>query len=220
MSVRCLTVLFVVLVAAIPASALTVDELDINAGLIFIGTTDAGATGPSPIVPIFGASLPMGITGPFFVEPMLEFFGTYYLWTGTNVAPASAEWGTGFFTIGTLLSFHAGIRYDVTPVLRLGGSLGLDFLLRFPFEFQNSTSGDVADQSSALGYFFSEGRFFYPETRFFLRWQISDPFALTVNLRAYYPLFHLWDGLSQSFLEQFMFSGELGFGVRLGAPAK
>ena len=76
---------------------------------------------------------------------------------------------------------------------------------------------DVTQQNAALSYFFSMGRFFYPETRFFLRWQISDPVALTFNLRAFYPLFHLWDGLSQSFFEQFMLSGGLGFGIQLGA---
>jgi hypothetical protein len=212
--------MFVVLVTAVPASAITVDELDVTAGLLLISTTFTApvATAASPIVPIFGAGLPMGIAGPFYVEPMIEFFGTYYLWTGTDVAPAASETGEGgFYTIGSLISLHAGLRYEITPVIRLGGSLGLDLLLRFPFEFQNTTSVDQADQSSALSYFFSDGRFFYPESRLFFRWQISDPVALSFNLRAFYPLFHLWDGLSQSFLEQFMFSGELGFGVRLGA---
>jgi hypothetical protein len=40
-----------------------------------------------------------------------------------------------------------------------------------------------------------------------------------VNVRAFYPLFHLWDGLNAPFLDQFMFSGGIGVAIRLGRPA-
>ena len=209
------------LLAAASLSALTMDELDVNLGLIHIGTTDPAAQGPSIITPLFGVSLPLGLGGPFFLEPMLEFYTTYYLWTGTAVAPAALETGgNAFLALGTLISLHGGLRYAVSPAITLGGSVGVDFLLRFPIEFLSNDPNRSADTGSALSYFFGMARFFYPETRLFLKWQLTNPVGLVVSLRAWYPLFHLWDGQNLPFLDQFMFSGGIGIAIRLGpAPA-
>jgi hypothetical protein len=215
MRIRSAVIFALLALSVIPACALSLDELDIRTGLILIGTAGTGATSPSPIVPVIGAGLPIGLSAPFYMEPMLDLFGTYYHWTGTNASPAASEAGDGFYTVGILTGFHGGVRFDVTPALRLGGSLGLDFLIRFPFEFQNTSSSVINGMGSAFGYFFSSGRFFYPETRFFLHWQLSDPLAFGLDLRAFYPLFHLWDGMSQSFFEQFMLSAGIGFDVKI-----
>jgi hypothetical protein len=110
------------------------------------------------------------------------------------------------------------VSYPIAPLLSLGGALGLDFFLRFPFELQNS--GIQSDENSALAWFYGSGRFFYPETRFFLRWHISDPVDLLVNLRVFYPVFHIWDGANQPFWDQLMVSTGVGFGIRLHSPAK
>ncbi|HEY9595525.1 MAG TPA: hypothetical protein VHE79_13690, partial [Spirochaetia bacterium] len=193
--------------AAVPAVAVSVDELDVDfSPFHLIATADPDATGPSAIVQLYGVSLPLRLGGPWFVEPIVELFGTYYLWTGTAAAPSSMEWGTGFFTLGTLVSLHGGVSFPVTKELELGGSLGLDFLLRFPMEFQNNV-----DTSGALAWFFADGRFFYPETRLFLRWHIIERIDLIVNLRVFYPLFHAWDGSSFPFYDQLMATAGLGF---------
>ena len=195
------------------------NELDVNASLMVIGSVPpAGLGDVSPIVQLIGVSVPVRLSGPYFLEPMLEFFGTNYEWDDTSgtAFPTQAEAGAGFFTLGTLISMHAGASFPVSPVLSLGGSLGLDLLLRFPLEFINKSAESVDGRLPALGYFFGKVRFLYPETRLFLRWQVTDAVGLVVNLRAFYPLFHLWDGLGQSFFDQFMFSGGLGFAVRLG----
>jgi hypothetical protein len=216
MRLRGIAILFLVCLCTTPAAAIAITEIDANfSPITVIATSNAAAEGPSPIVQLFGASMPVQIAGPFFIEPIVEFFGTYYLWTGSDAVPAAAETGTGFFTIATLISLHAGLSFPVSPEISLGGAIGLDFLLRFPFEFQNITSTNVADQGSGLGYFFAQGRFFYPETRAFLRWHISEPIDLIVNLRVFYPLFHAWDGSTQPFYDQMIFSGGLGFAFRL-----
>jgi hypothetical protein len=152
---------------------------------------------------------------------MLEFYTTYYLWTGTTVAPAALETGgTAFLALGTLISLHGGLRYALSPALTLGGSVGLDFLLRFPIDFLTNSPNSAADAGSALGYFFGMARFFYPETRLFLKWQATSAVGLVVNVRAWYPLFHLWDGQNLPFLDQFMCSAGIGIAIRLGpAPA-
>ena len=127
-----------------------------------------------------------------------------------------AENGSGFFTLGTLISLQAGLSFPVSSVISLGGALGVDFLIRFPLEFQNQVQ---ADQNSALGWFFGSGRFFYPETRIFLRWHISEPVDLLLNFRAFYPVFHLWDGSGQPFWDALMVSGGIGFAIRMRPAA-
>jgi hypothetical protein len=115
------------------------------------------------------------------------------------------------------------LSFAVSPALALGGAIGLDFLFRFPFEFTNTDPRAVGGEAPATSYFYSMGRFFYPETRFFLRWSIIETVDLVLNVRGFYPIFHLWDGLSQSFFDQFMLSAGVGFAVHLGsagAPAK
>jgi len=210
------------LLTAASLSALTVDELDVKFDMLYIGTTDPGALGPSIVTPLYGVSLPIGIVGPFFVEPMIQFYTTYYRWTGTAVAPAAMETGNamnGFFAVAALVSLHAGLRWPVTPVITVGGSLGLDVLARFPAEFLMADPNTESDTGSALGWFFSAGRFFYPELRAFMKWQATPAVGLVVNLRAWYPLYQFWEGQDFPFPDQFMFAAGIGIAVRLGKPA-
>jgi hypothetical protein len=196
-------------------SALSIDELDANAGLIFIGSNaPSGYSRPTfAIAPLLGVSVPFALSGPFFFEPGLEILGTYYEWISSpGVAVITpSESGSGFFTLGALLSAQAGARFPVSSVISLGGAVGLDLFLRFPLEFQNQVQ---SDESSALGWFFG-GRFIYPETRLFMRWHISETVDLLLNFRAFYPIFHLWDGSGQPFWDALMVSGGIGFAIRM-----
>jgi len=219
-------VVVLVVFLALPGAALcalSIDELDANASLIFIGSNPpSGVSDPNlGIPPLFGISMPIRLSSPFFVEAGVEFLGWYYEWTSSGTAVITqAENGVGFFTIGTLISLQGGVSFPVSRVLSLGGALGLDFFLRFPFELQNNSSTVKADESSALSWFYGSGRFFYPETRFFLRWHVSEPVDLLLNLRAFYPIFHLWDGAGQPFWDQLMVSIGIGFGIRLHSAPK
>ena len=209
--------LMIVCAVAAPGFALSINELDVNASLMVIGSTSSYGD-VSPIVQLFGVSLPLKLSGPFFLEPMIEFFGTDYEWSPDATAvPAQIEAATGFWTFGTLISLHAGARFAVSPKVSIGGSVGADFLLRFPLELFNA---GATGEGSALNYFFAKGRFFYPETEFSVLWQVSEPIGLIFNLRAFYPLFHLWDRMGQPFLDQFMFAGGLGIAIRLGHAPK
>jgi hypothetical protein len=214
--------LVVALLAAIPGAtlaALSIDELDANVGLIFIGSSaPSGYSRPDlAVAPLIGLSMPLQLSGSFFLEPGLEIMGTYYEWIpGADVAVLTpAESGKGFFTLGALLSLQAGLKFPISTVISLGGALGLDLFLRFPLELQNQVASDA---SSALGWFLG-GRFLYPEVRLFLRWHISEPVDLLFNLRGFYPVYHLWDGSSQPFWDALMVSGGVGFAIRLRSPA-
>ncbi len=190
--------------------ALSVSELDINAGLLLIGSSPPGA--PSPLVQTLGMSLVLTGDGPFFLEPTIEFFGSYYEWTGTRTVPAPYESGTSFLTIGSLITLQSGLMYTLSKSIEMGGALGIDFLIRFPFEFQNT----AADTGNGLTYFYTQGRFIYPETRFITRWHVADGVTLAFTLRAMYPLFHLWDGESLPFYDQLLTAFNIGFVISLG----
>jgi pimeloyl-ACP methyl ester carboxylesterase len=222
-AVAVLAVLFALSGGALSALSLSIDELDANVGLIFIGSNPpSAATDPNlGIPPLVGVSVPFRLGGPYFLEAGVDFLGWYYVWTSSGTAVITqAENGSGFFTMGTIISLQGGISYPISPVLSLGGALGLDFLLRFPFELQNTGSSVKADENSALSWFYQSGRFFYPETRFFLRWHVSEPVDLLLNLRAFYPVFHFWDGAGQPFWDQLMVSFGVGFAIRLRPAPK
>ena len=94
---------------AAPGFALSINELDVNASLMLIGNTSSYGD-VSPIVQVFGASLPLKLAGPFYIEPKLEFFGLLYQWVDANAiaVPTQIETATGFWTLATLISMHAG----------------------------------------------------------------------------------------------------------------
>ncbi len=210
--------------AAFPGVSLSLDEIDANASLLFIGSNPQGGYEDPTlgVAPLIGASVPLQISGPFFFEPDLELLGWYYQWNTLSNASeiTQQENGLGFFTIGALLGVQAGVRFPVARDLTLGGTVGVDFFLRVPAELQNTTSTVKDNEKSAVSWFYGSGRFFYPETRLFLRWHISDPVDLLFNLRAFYPAFHLWDGAGQPFWDSLMVSAGVGFAIRLKrAPA-
>ena len=206
-------------VFAFPLFGLQADELDINGSIMVIGSVPPVGYGQgSTIVTLIGASLPMKLPAPFFIEPDIEFFGWDYRWTGTSAVPTASEDGLGFFVFGMLIGMQGGISYAVSPAVTLGGTIGLDLLVRFPIELQNTGATVISDEGSAMGYFYGSLRFLYPETRFFLRWHLSDPIELLFNLRAWYPVFHVWDGQGLPFLDQLMVSAGIGVAISLKSP--
>jgi len=216
-----ITLFLLALCAAAPVFSLSITELDVNASLAFIGSNPQPVfTGQDPmlgIAPLLGVSVPLRLSGQFFIEPGLEFLGWYYDWTGSAAQITQAENGSGFFTIGALLSFQAGVTFPLGTAVSLGAAAGLDLFARFPFELQNTGTSVKADEGSALGWFYGGGRFLYPEARLFLRWHVSEPVDVLVNLRGFFPIFHLWDGSGQPFWDALMVTGGVGFAVRLGS---
>jgi hypothetical protein len=211
MRVRVLIVSLLLAVIPTLVFAFKISELDINASpVLFIGSSPPGA--PSPLVQTLGTSLVIQSDGPFFFEPTIEFFGSYYEVIGSRTVPSPYESGTSFLTIASLITLQSGLMYTVSKDIEMGGALGVDFLIRFPVEFQNTD----ADTGDGLTYFYSQGRFIYPETRFITRWHVADGVTLVFTLRAMYPLFHLWDGESLPFYDQLMAGVDIGFVIPLG----
>jgi hypothetical protein len=200
--------------APLPAFPLSPTETVITTTLMLIGNTDElTSTGPTPVVMVqsLGASVPLAISGPFFLEPSLDLFGTWYERAGTRFVPGAIESKKSFFVLGALLGVRAGAAFPVSPRVSLGASLGLDLLLRFPIDFEVDAAGRKDDRSASYGYFYGMGRFLYPETSLFCRWRIADKFGLVLSLGARHPVFHLWDGEGLAYLDQLVLGGGLGF---------
>jgi len=221
---RAALILSVLIIAsAVPGFSLSITELDLNVSSLFIGSNPLPvSTGQDPsmtVAPLLGLSIPFRLSGPYFIEPGLELLGTYYDWNGSGAQITQAESGSGFFTVGALAFMQAGVSLPLSPGISMGASVGLDLLIRFPLELQNTGASVQSDEGNALGWFYGAARFIYPETRLFMRWRISDPVDLVVNVRGFYPVFHLWDGSGQPFWDALMVSAGVGFGIRLGKPA-
>jgi hypothetical protein len=197
--------LFAVIVVQRPA-CLSLRDVVIHGGLILLGATDSEAA-PTPILPMLGASVTLDLPGRLFLEPGLDLFGLYYFNTGDRVVPTEYETAGGFYTQAVLISLKGGLRYPINDVLQAGGTAGLDFLLRFPLE---------EDDGAGFDYFFGDTRFLYPEIGGFLNWQVAKSIGLEFALRAFIPVFHLWDGEGLPFTDQFMVSLTVGLAVRLG----
>jgi hypothetical protein len=210
-----------VLLLAAPLSAftltLTLTQVSVEPGLLAIGNTDEPSTGPTPILltQSLGASFPLAIEGPFFLEPSASIFGTWYEYTGTRAVPGARESGKSFFVLGTLLALRAGAAFPVSSKVSLGGAVGLDLLVRIPIDIENGAAARADDRRASLGYFYGMARFLYPETSLFCAWRLTERFGLAFTVRAMHPVFHLWDGENLSYLDQLMIAGQVGFTYRL-----
>ncbi len=201
--------------APLPAFPLSPTEAVLATSLMAIGNTDElTSSGPTPIVLVqsLGASVPLAISGPFFLEPSLTLFGTWYEYTtGLRAVPGDRSSGTSFFVLGTLLGARAGAAFPVSTRVWLGASLGLDLLLRFPIDFEAGAAARKDARRASYGYFYGMGRFLYPETRVFCKWRIAQKFGLVFSLGAHHPVFHLWDGEGLAYLDQLALGATVGF---------
>jgi hypothetical protein len=204
-----------VLLLAVPlcAFALTLTQVSVEPGLLAIGNTDEPSSGPTPILltQSLGASFPLAIGGPFFLEPSAILYGTWYEYTGTRAVPGARESGNSFFVLGTLLAVRAGAAFPVSSKVSLGASAGLDLLVRIPLDLESGAAARADDRRASLGYFYGMARFLYPETSLFCAWRLTDRFGLAFTVRAMHPVFHLWDGENLSYLDQLMIAGQVGF---------
>jgi hypothetical protein len=206
---------FALAVLAAPVFALSPDTVDVNASWLVIGTDTTMGAAPSPAIFALGASLPLTIAGAFFFEPGLDLYWQDYTYVSGRAVPTEIETAAAYLAIGALVSLQAGARIPLARGLELGMTVGADALLRFPTWAYYNDPTAVAAAANAWSYFFGMGRFFYPETRMFLRWQIVEMMGLVFSVRAFWPAAHLWDGQGLGLWDELMLSGTLGFSIPL-----
>jgi hypothetical protein len=204
-------------------ATLSTDELEVHVGMLTMGnyTTDNGLSSPLFLI---GASTLLGLDvlpDPWVLGLGLDFFGAWYEWNSIDrtASLSEVEAGHSFFTVGVLVSPRIGARFDLGEAVAAGGYVGLDLLIRFPFDPFSSVS--IVDEQLPAFVYFIAGRFLYPELGGWLSWQATKDVKLAFALRSLWPIYRIWSPEvtgSSTFLHQVIFAGTLGATIRLGKP--
>ncbi len=197
--------LIIFLLTALPAY--TLDFLQFDGGLLFIGNTEVESA-PSPLLPTLGLTLPFPVLKHPFInlESGFLLFGTYYQFEDERATPVELE-HRDFMVLGALVDTRIGIDLKISKAFKMGFYAGLALLIRAPIPLFEDIKSNLGP---TLGYFYGKLRFLYPETQITAQMPILENFDIKISLRAYYPLFHLWDGEGLPFMDQFMIGGLIG----------
>jgi len=203
--------LIVILYSIFPLSlsGAHIESLDVQGGLLWIGNAVENQQ-PNPLIPFPGFALPIRISKHFLIEPSLEFYKYFYeITTGDKAIPTQIETQNNRQIWGLLVSPRFVFDFPISPRNSLGFFISPVFLFRIP--------GIAVDQATApdssvfTSYFYGAGRFFYPETSLRFTWRASDGVVLKINIRALYPIFHIWDEEDLPFYDQMLLSVGISF---------
>jgi len=217
------------------------ESIDVKGGVIWIGNEPVDAEGkdaaPHPLTTVVGVSLPIRFSTIFALVPELRYYGLPYGMEYGRAVPVEIEFASWPWVLGFLLEPRAVFDFRLADTLTISPYLSPTFLIRIPVP--NRYSADI-DEIAAYQY--GMGRFFYPEAGVVLDWRLPfrnrSPLAESLNeegftgeppyegieihfivdLNAYFPVFHIWDGEERKFYDQFMASGAVG--LRFLLPAQ
>ncbi len=217
----------VILLLPLSLHALALESIDVKGGLIWIGNAPVAA--PDPFLATTGVSVPIRFASFFLLAPELRYIGIPYAIEYGRPVPVEMEFMNSVFVLGFLLEPRALFDFQITDSFSLGAYLSPSFLIRIPGKVW-----DNGERAPIAAYQYGMGRFFYPEAGLTVDWKLpfstrsaeaeamnngefTDPppyegidIHLVVDLNAYFPLFHAWDGEGLPFYDQFMASGVVG----------
>ena len=199
-----------ILLPLAPCAALSLQDVTFEGGLNLLINTEADSA-PSPLPFGIGASLRWLRFGRFELEPGIQLFGTWYEYRDGRALPAEPEQRM-FLMLAALADLRLATEWPVNERFSVGGAAGLGLLLRLPVPLEESS-----DLGPTLGYLYGRARFLLPETALFTRWKVNERLELRTSLRAYWPVFHFWDGEQLPFADQMILSGLIG--LRFTLPA-
>ncbi len=193
------------------AEAIEIRYMSIEGGVLFIGNSEVRSA-PSPIIPTIGVSVPLFFEGSdFYLSPRFLLSWTDYLMSDTRPAPAEVENGEHFVLLAAF-DIPFGYRLQVSEKLEIGFLAGISVLVRIPVAYAESYASETGNYVS---YFYGSLRFVYPDTEICMKWNATQDIAITLSVRALWPLFHLWDGEMLPFTDQLHVAGLAGLSFRL-----
>jgi hypothetical protein len=199
------------LITTLSCGAIAFEYFSIEGGIILIGNSDTSSA-PSPLVPAFGASLPLFIEGTgFYILPRLLFAGVDFLLSGTRPAPAEIENGEQL-VLFSIIDALAGYRFYVSGPIELGFLAGISVIARLPIAYNDTFA---SESGVYLSYFYGNMRFVYPDTELSLKWNATQTVGVIFSIKALWPAFHLWDGESLPIYDQFYVAGLIGLSVEI-----
>jgi len=206
----CILVLLFIPLIALPG----LDWIEADAGLMFLINTYEDSA-PSPLLlNHLGVSIPipvMSAESPLYWDAsLLFFFPLYYQYNEADGAPqfspAEIERADTLWTLGIILETRFGYMFTLSERVRLGGAAGLAAVFRLPIV---AIEQGGEHQGEAWSYFLL--RSVYPQLDIACVWDVLDGLGLVFSVRGLFPIFHLWDGESLPFFDQFIVMANLGF---------
>ena len=210
---------------AAPAPVSALEYIQIDAGLAYLVNSEQdSAPAPlmpektarmsassAPLMPSVGIVLPWRALGKWPLEYGFLTFGTYYRLAAGRALPAELE-QRDFWVQGILASLRLGPEFMLGEKVSLGLKGGVSLLLRVPVPLFDDATGDWGDLAM---YFYQKLRFIYPEAGLSATLPLQERLSLRLSVRAYFPLFHLWDGEDTPFTDQLLAGLLLGFLIKL-----
>ena len=207
------------------AGAIEFTSLDVNFGQLWIGNAykedAAGDPGQrsdvSPLNLAGGVGSLVEIVPGVLFNPSIDFYWQEYLYTESGkVVPTQIETGTAVGpiagTLGIILSVPYVYPISLSEELELFLGASPSFLLRFPL--RPVEDADTADLTS---YFYSSGRFFYPELQAKLFYTLTDSVSLGFSLRIFVPIHNLWDEFDVAFWDELMLLPHIAVRIHTGS---
>ncbi len=195
---------------AAPAPVSALEYIQIDAGLAYLVNSEQDSA-PAPLMPSVGIVLPWRALGKWPLEYGFLTFGTYYRLAAGRALPAELE-QRDFWVQGILASLRLGPEFMLGEKVSLGLKGGVSLLLRVPVPLFDDATGDWGDLAM---YFYQKLRFIYPEAGLSATLPLQERLSLRLSVRAYFPLFHLWDGEDTPFTDQLLAGLLLGFLIKL-----
>ncbi len=194
------------------AGALEFQTLDVNFGQLWIGNAykENAAGDPiqgsdvSPLNLAGGVGTLVEVVPGMTLNPAVDFFWQEYLLTESGKGvPTQIETGTAAGPIAGSLGIILSVPYvhsiSLSEELELFLGASPSFLLRFPLRpVEGSDTGELSS------YFYSSGRFFYPELQTKLFYTLTDTVSLGFSLRIFVPIHNVWDEFDVAFWDELM----------------
>ncbi|MFA6508090.1 MAG: hypothetical protein WCT14_18450 [Treponemataceae bacterium] len=185
---------------------------------------DNGLSGdPAPILfsPGFAVALPLLSFIKF--EPGLDLYFTYYGYaTDLGRAVPIALENRSAAVYGFMLNLPLDFSFRIAKLVGFHASVGMtaDLRLCLVADGLDNDAQGLADATAQTGqvasYFWGAGRWLYPSASIGFDFPFTKNYFLGVDLRAWYPLYHLWSGENLPVTENLRFA----LGLRLSYSSR
>ena len=209
------TFLFLITFLVLPVSVQALDFtcFDIHSGLLWQidEPADDETTGaPDPLVTPLGIGTSFTLNDQVNFDPAVFIYGMNYAFQSWDrPRPAQIE-QREMYVLNLLLDPAFTFTYTFNNRIDWGFLLSPALILRIPLF---PAPGEDAAYGEMLSYFIGPARFFYPGAGLFLDMEVNQILSFRPALRAYLPVFHLWDG--DPLLDQLTVFLDLGFRFKL-----
>lgn len=187
---------------------------DINAemgNILILNSREEGA--PSPMLAFFKTGIDIRLSPNIYISPGLAFTGSAYQLSeedGKTAIPTEIEYADSVWFLNIIFDFPLSVRYEIGKDLYAGLLFSPAFLFKVPVR----TWGEGENQKNDMMDYFYGGRFIYAEGGGLVKWDFSEKVSLYGNLRAYFPVYHIWKGGKFSDAMMFSLSAGASFGLK------